>query len=87
MNDENDAIRVCSKPHLIVWAKYTDYPYWPAKLLQICDTGKLPLNVLFFGSNDTGRVTYANCYLYSKEDPNVNVTEEDGDGIRNAVKV
>lgn len=74
MNDTHLALQVCSKPHLVVWAQFSQYPYWPAKLLQIGE-GKTPLQVLFFDDNDIGSVTYASCYLYSKEDPNENLPE------------
>lgn len=89
MNDVNGhhALRVCSRPHLVVWAKYTKYyPYWPAKLLQVGE-GKQPLEVYFFGDNELGNVTYANCYLYSKEDPNEDTADQYKDSLKKAIDV
>lgn len=77
---------VCSKPHLIVWAQCGEYPYWPAKVARIEKT-KFPVRVHFLGHNSEAPVTYSNCYLYSKEDPNEYFTDEYKERIKTAVEV
>ncbi|XP_055326792.1 MYND-type zinc finger-containing chromatin reader Zmynd8-like [Sitodiplosis mosellana] len=87
MNDVNghQALRVCSHPHLVVWAQFSKYPYWPAKLLQIGKGNKQPLEVYFFGDNEIANVAYANCYLYSKEDPNEDLPDQYKDTIKESM--
>lgn len=35
-SQQEDAFEaVCTQPHLVLWIKYSTYPYWPAKLLKI----------------------------------------------------
>ncbi|XP_031636683.1 protein kinase C-binding protein 1-like [Contarinia nasturtii] len=56
--------KVCSKPHLLVYAKFGDYPYWPSKLMTINDR---TANVVFFGDHTQADVPVEKCILYSKK--------------------
>lgn len=58
----------CAKPHLIIWAKMKQYPYWPAKVMTI--EGDNKVNVRFFGDHTHGKVPVSNCFMYSREYPN-----------------
>lgn len=58
---------VCPKPHLLLWAKFDLYPYWPAKLVS-ADSDSIYVH--FFGDHTAEDIPYDNCYLYSEEDPN-----------------
>lgn len=60
-------IKVCTKPHLLVWAKLSGYPYWPAKVMSVYEK---VLSVQFFGEHERAFVPAKDCYLYSQEDPN-----------------
>ncbi|XP_055301677.1 MYND-type zinc finger-containing chromatin reader Zmynd8-like [Sitodiplosis mosellana] len=65
MHDHDDYFtRVCTTPHLLVYAKMTGYPNWPAKLMSI-DGCKA--NVEFFGDHTQNDVSLANCFLYSEQ--------------------
>ncbi|XP_055306192.1 MYND-type zinc finger-containing chromatin reader Zmynd8-like [Sitodiplosis mosellana] len=65
MYDHDDYFtRVCTTPHLLVYAKMTGYPNWPAKLMSI-DGCKA--NVEFFGDHTQNDVSLANCFLYSEQ--------------------
>lgn len=59
--------KVCAKPHLLIWAKLSGYPYWPAKAMGAYDD---VLNVQFFGEHERAFVPAKDCFLYSREDPN-----------------
>ncbi|XP_055326800.1 MYND-type zinc finger-containing chromatin reader Zmynd8-like isoform X2 [Sitodiplosis mosellana] len=84
--DQEDAfISVCSEPHLVLWAKYATYPYWPAKLFKIHE-GRKPLEVYFFKEYNSARVSYEDCFLYSKGDPNIYFTDKDKAGISAAAE-
>lgn len=71
MNREKPAgfTLVCSKPHLLLWVKFKQYPYWPAKLTKARDDSNL-VEVYFFGDHTIATVSCSSCYLYSEEDPN-----------------
>lgn len=60
---------VCAKPHLALWVRYGDWPWWPAKLLSV-GNDNYPLEVEFFGDFSSASVTYTDCLLYSHADPN-----------------
>lgn len=60
-------VEVCSKPHMLLWAKLKGFPYWPAKSMGI--NGAL-VNVRFFGDHDRAYVPIKECFLYSENDPN-----------------
>lgn len=58
---------VCSKPHLIVYAKLATYPYWPAKLMSI--NGNMA-NVEFFDEvHSQADVPVSKCRIYSEKLP------------------
>lgn len=58
--------QVCSKAHLIVWARAFNWPYWPAKVMSV-DGPKI--SIQFFGDQSMATITADKCYLYSKENP------------------
>lgn len=64
---ENWFIDVCSKPHLIVWAKLKGFPFWPAKVMGISMNSMV--SVRFFGDHDRAQIPIKECYLYSKDSP------------------
>lgn len=59
-------IRACERPHLLVWAKFEGYPYWPAKVLSYNDRC---VSVEFFDDHSTAEVEVGRCLVYSKEYP------------------
>lgn len=67
LNIEDVVLGVCKIPHLVLWAKLENYPYWPAKELAL--KGDM-VEVLFFGQHETAMVPYTNCMLFSEEHPN-----------------
>lgn len=77
---------VCSKPHLLLWVMYGEYPIWPAKLLA-ARKGRKPLKVQFFGDHTSAEVTYKDCFLFSKEDPNEWFTNRDNELFQKAMDV
>ena len=84
---EEDAFEaVCTPPHLVLWVKYSTYPYWPAKLFRIHASRKR-LEVHFFKEYNWANVSYDDCFLYSKEDPNVYLTDQYKASIRAAAEV
>lgn len=66
-DDDNWFTEVCDPPHLLVWAKVSGYPYWPAKVLAQ-KTNKV--DVRFFGQHERSFVHPSKCFLFSKENPN-----------------
>lgn len=69
--DEYWFIKVCQKPHLLVWAKLKGFPYWPAKVIR---SNADSIDVRFFGAHDRAWVPCKDCYLYSRENPNSNTS-------------
>ncbi|XP_017844729.1 protein kinase C-binding protein 1 [Drosophila busckii] len=61
-------VRVCTQPHLLVWAKLKGFPYWPAKAMSAGPNAVV--NVRFFGKHDRANVPVKDCFLYSSKDPN-----------------
>ncbi|XP_065093180.1 MYND-type zinc finger-containing chromatin reader ZMYND8 isoform X2 [Ochlerotatus camptorhynchus] len=59
---------VCSKPHLLVWAKLKGFPFWPAKLMSV-NVNQLA-DVRFFGDHDRAWVPIKECFLFCDKDPN-----------------
>ncbi|XP_045489486.1 protein kinase C-binding protein 1 isoform X2 [Pieris rapae] len=59
---------VCSKPHILLWAKLKGFPYWPAKGMSVNGSGVV--DVRFFGAHDRAWVPAKDCFLYSEKDPN-----------------
>ncbi|XP_055326801.1 MYND-type zinc finger-containing chromatin reader Zmynd8-like [Sitodiplosis mosellana] len=83
VNNNVDIYLVCSKPHLVVWAQFDIYPYWPAKILNIYDASRT-LEVFFFNDHTSAIVSYDNCFLYCNHDPNDYMTGQYKDDIRKA---
>lgn len=48
---ENSFELPCDPPHVIVWAKYSEYYYWPSKVMTTTDQ---IVQVRFFGVHCTG---------------------------------
>lgn len=73
-NDYEWFPKVCLQPHLLVWAKLSGYPYWPAKVMSVNsdDSADEPavLTVQFFGEHKHAFVPAKDCFLYSWENPN-----------------
>ncbi|XP_031636692.1 protein kinase C-binding protein 1-like isoform X2 [Contarinia nasturtii] len=63
---DNYFVKVCTKPHLIIFSKGTHFPYWPAKLMSI--TGAMA-NVVFFGDHTQDDVPVTQCILYAQRNP------------------
>lgn len=61
-------VRVCKRPHLLVWAKLKGYPYWPAKIMSI--NQQQSADVRFFGAHDRAWVPTTSCMLFCDKDPN-----------------
>lgn len=59
---------VCTKPHLLVWAKLKGFPFWPAKLMSV-NSNQL-VDVRFFGDHDRAWVPIKECLLFCEKDPN-----------------
>lgn len=60
--------KVCSKPHLLVYVKLVDQPYWPAKVMQANANDKF-VNVVYFGEHSQENVLATNCILYTDRLP------------------
>lgn len=75
MGVENVITDVCSVPHLVVWAKLEEYPYWPAKVVAV---NKKKVEVIFFGQHDTASICYTKCKLFSKQSPNAELEGQYG---------
>lgn len=59
-------VDVCTRPHVLIWAKPEGLPFWPAKVMSV--DGDM-VDVCFFGEHDHAILPVRDCYLYSKEDP------------------
>lgn len=57
---------VCTKPHLIVMAKFDGFPIWPAKLISFNDARRIA-TVQCFGDHEEADVTFDQCFLFSYE--------------------
>lgn len=45
---EHSFTMICDPPHVLVWAKYKDYCYWPSKVMNTTDK---MVNVRFFADH------------------------------------
>lgn len=66
-------VDICKKVHIVVWAKYKSYPYWPAKAIKTVNSREI--EVRFFGQHNTALVPHKKCLLFSKEDPNEQIDQ------------
>lgn len=61
----------CKVPHLLIWAKSTNYPPWPAKLMRF-NKHNNSIDVQYFGGDHLQAVLLAtDCVLYSRQNPSV----------------
>ncbi|RWS17204.1 hypothetical protein B4U79_17716 [Dinothrombium tinctorium] len=59
---------VCPNPHILVYAKYRSFPYWPAKVLKYSKNND-SVYCRFFGSHDHALVPIGRCLLLTKDYP------------------
>lgn len=78
-------VEVCSRPHILVWAKLKGFPYWPAKAMTTNLQGMV--DVRFFGDHDRAFVPIRECYLYSKDHPNPITVKSKRQSIAHSVVV
>jgi protein kinase C-binding protein 1 len=64
---KNWFVEVCSRPHILLWAKLKGFPYWPAKAMAV---NASLVDVRFFGKHDKAWLPVKDCFLYSADDPN-----------------
>ncbi|XP_031637991.1 uncharacterized protein LOC116350359 isoform X2 [Contarinia nasturtii] len=57
---------VCSKLHIVVWAKLPGFTHWPSKVMAINDQ---QISIDFFGDHTQAKVPAKSCYLYSNKSP------------------
>ncbi|GAB0100416.1 hypothetical protein DMENIID0001_164560 [Sergentomyia squamirostris] len=60
-------VEVCTRPHILLWAKLKGFPYWPAKGMAV--NGTTSVDVRFFGAHDRAWVPVKECFLYSEKNP------------------
>lgn len=77
---------ICSPPHILLWVRFSGLTYWPAKLVSI-GKGPKPLTVYFFEEYSTAEVSFKDCFLYSKEDPNEWIANNGKERVLNAILV
>lgn len=53
----------CDPPHQIIWAKFANFNYWPAKLMSQNDR---KVHCCFFGDHTYGNVNHGSCIPYSE---------------------
>lgn len=61
-------VEICTRPHIILWAKLKGFPYWPAKAMGVNSSAHV--DVRFFGDHDRAWVPIRECFLYCLADPN-----------------
>lgn len=73
-HQDNWFIELCTKPHLLVWAKQKGFPYWVAKLMAV-DCDKQTVDVQFFGGGHERLENFSpkDCYMYSKINPTTRI--------------
>lgn len=77
-------VRVCKKPHILLWAKLKGFPYWPAKMMGI--NASSMVDVRFFGQHDRAWLPTRDCYLFSRNDPNVTASKSKRISILSCLK-
>lgn len=82
---DNWFVEVCSRPHIILWAKLKGFPYWPAKAMGY--SSEKGVDVRFFGDHDRAYVPVKDCFLYSRSDPNPPTSKHKRNTIADCVKV
>lgn len=64
---------ICETPHILVWARVgTERRYWPARALAMRKSSRIArIHVRFFSKSKLNAyVDPADCYLFSRTDPN-----------------
>lgn len=77
-------VKVCTHPHLLLWAKLKGFPYWPAKAM-----GSGPnavVNVRFFGKHDRANVPVKDCFLYCAQDPNTQTSRRSARDLAECIR-
>ncbi|XP_034485361.1 protein kinase C-binding protein 1 isoform X2 [Drosophila innubila] len=77
-------VKVCTTPHLLLWAKLKGFPYWPAKAM-----GSGPnsvVNVRFFGKHDRANVPVKDCFLYCAQDPNTQTSRRSARDLADCIR-
>ncbi|XP_031628627.1 protein kinase C-binding protein 1-like [Contarinia nasturtii] len=59
-DEENCFVMVCTKPHLLVFAKFCKYPLWPAKVMKVEEN---LVRVEFFGDHKEADIPSEDCFL------------------------
>lgn len=77
---------VCDPPHLLVWAKLSGHPYWPAKVIGITSTSNA-LDVRFFGEHDMAKISPQDCFLYPSKNPNRHLETSIEQQVKSSVAV
>lgn len=82
--------QVCNPPHLLVWARMTGYPYWPAKVISFGVATNKKIDVRFFGKHTRTNVFPEDCILFA-DDPNKNhnkdLSSNECDALTDSMKV
>lgn len=69
--------KVCDPPHLLVWARIDGHhQYAPAKVLGLATANRKKIDVRFFHDHVMAKISVADCYLYSHQNPNVKLDEK-----------
>lgn len=66
-------IKACKQPHLLVWAKFETYPFWPAKIISVV---RNKVYVRFFGEYEYGDLSVKDVFLLSKQDLNKTIAAD-----------
>ncbi|KAH8359297.1 hypothetical protein KR093_005709, partial [Drosophila rubida] len=77
-------VKVCSHPHLLLWAKLKGFPYWPAKAMG--NGPNAVVNVRFFGKHDRANVPVKDCFLYCAQDPNTQTSRRSARDLAECIR-
>ncbi|XP_032584748.1 protein kinase C-binding protein 1 [Drosophila mojavensis] len=77
-------VKVCTQPHLLLWAKLKGFPYWPAKAMGCGPNAGV--NVRFFGKHDRANVPVKDCFLYSAQDPNTQTSRRSARDLAECIR-
>lgn len=77
-------VKVCTHPHLLLWAKLKGFPYWPAKAMGFGPNAVV--NVRFFGKHDRANVPVKDCFLYCAQDPNTQTSRRSARDLAECIR-
>lgn len=60
----NSFLMPCKTPHILLWVNFSNYGYWPAKLMK--RTGNNKVIVRFFGDYTYSDVSPSKCLIFSR---------------------